>query len=233
MKKHILYIVSILSVFACLAGLANAGIEGSKHDLTAWSGYGNFRGENDEICIYCHTPHNGVSDDRGTRLPLWNRTLNVNQGFTMYSNPGSLQATMPVDGPTGFSLLCLSCHDGVSTLGTIINNSQGSADITFDPVNATLGMSFPGYVDVNISRDLSNDHPVSFVYDAALVSADQTANGVLGLANPDPATLAPLKLAPGSRLECTTCHDAHNNANSAFLRMSNTGSAMCRKCHLK
>jgi predicted CXXCH cytochrome family protein len=233
MKKHILFIVSILAVIACFAAVASAGIVGSQHDLTAWSGYGNFRGDNDEVCIYCHTPHSAISADRnGTRLPLWNRTLSEGQNFTLYSNPGSLQAVMPGDGkPTGYSLLCLSCHDGVTSLGAVINNSQGFVgDIPVTPTNFSLAL--PAYQNLNIGRDLSNDHPVSFVYDNTLVTNDQTANGgVIGLASP--ATISPLKLAPGSRLECTTCHEPHNNTNAPFLRMSNTGSAMCRKCHLK
>jgi predicted CXXCH cytochrome family protein len=229
MKKHFWFVLSILFVLACFTGLASAGIVGSLHDLTDWSGGSQFKGANDEVCIYCHTPHNANVAGR----PLWNRTLNEGQNFTMYSSD-SLQAVMPTK-PTGFSLLCLSCHDGITSLGAVINNSQGMVgDIAMTPVDAFSLLPYPDYMNMTIGRDLSNDHPVSFVYDGTLVTADRDANGgVVGLANPTPATLAPLKLAAGNRLECTTCHEPHNNTHSPFLRMSNTGSAMCRTCHLK
>lgn len=42
-------------------------------------------------------------------------------------------------------------------------------------------------------------------------------------------------LAAGSypSVECASCHDPHSSANPTFLRISNTGSAVCLACHNK
>jgi predicted CXXCH cytochrome family protein len=37
----------------------------------------------------------------------------------------------------------------------------------------------------------------------------------------------------GPSVECASCHDPHNNTNATFLRISNTGSAVCLACHNK
>lgn len=42
-----------------------------------------------------------------------------------------------------------------------------------------------------------------------------------GLTNPQPF------------VECASCHDPHTSANPTFLRISNTGSAVCLACHIK
>lgn len=34
-------------------------------------------------------------------------------------------------------------------------------------------------------------------------------------------------------VECGSCHDPHNDTNGTFLRISNTGSAVCLSCHVK
>jgi hypothetical protein len=246
MKKQIGQVASILVVVLGFAAIAGAGIVGSKHDLTI-TGFGNFVGANDEVCIYCHTPHAAVTGDRyfgsGTptpRLPLWNRSLNESQAFTMYTSP-TYNATNPADGkPTGYSLLCLSCHDGVATLGAVINNSGGlnppiGINLPGGEPNQLGDLGYPNSANVNIGTDISNDHPVSFDY-AAAVTADTTANGgVQGIQSAGSINAA-LKL-PGGRMECTTCHDPHDDGalsgKAPFLRMSNAGSAMCLNCHIR
>jgi predicted CXXCH cytochrome family protein len=77
----------------------------------------------------------------------------------------------------------------------------------------------------NLGTDLSHEHPVSFNYDSALVAA----NGQLN----DPASLTgPVKLDHGGQLQCTACHDPHDNKYGQFLVMDNTtGSALCLTCH--
>lgn len=203
-----------------------------------------FIGSSKEICIYCHTPHGGVLQDHaGNKPPLWNRTLNdsTDTYFTMYSSP-TFNATYATGRPTGPSLLCLSCHDGVSTLGGVLNYSGDP--ITFNYKNLS---SFPYYADskiMDLGQDLSNDHPISFEYDTNLVNADKATNGdVVGLKLPSVVkTENPSLKFYGSsknRLECTTCHDAHDWGSDAtpskqpFLRMNNENSAMCLACHIK
>ena len=81
-----------------------------------------------------------------------------------------------------------------------------------------------------IGSDLSNDHPISFTYDAALAIADvglfdpaATASGLGGTITTD--------MLFGNKMQCTSCHNPHDATNGKFLRKSNTGSALCLTCH--
>jgi len=42
-----------------------------------------------------------------------------------------------------------------------------------------------------------------------------------------------VKLDGSGQLQCTSCHNAHDDSNGKFLVMSNTASALCRTCHVK
>src|SRR5438045_6906227 len=76
----------------------------------------------------------------------------------------------------------------------------------------------------NVGTDLSADHPISFIYDAALAAKDPQIK--------DPATLTgKVKLDSAGRLQCTACHDPHNNQFGKFLVMDNSGSVLCLQCH--
>jgi predicted CXXCH cytochrome family protein len=76
----------------------------------------------------------------------------------------------------------------------------------------------------NLGTDLSDDHPISFRYDSALAQRKPTLK--------DPA-LVPheLKLDGNREMQCTTCHDAHNNNLGSFLLMHNNNSQLCMSCH--
>jgi len=83
---------------------------------------------------------------------------------------------------------------------------------------------------VGASGSLANDHPISFTYDAALAAADGHLVTPAATNRVDAAGLVPLY---GSKMECASCHATHDNANGKFLRISNAGSALCLKCHVK
>jgi predicted CXXCH cytochrome family protein len=78
----------------------------------------------------------------------------------------------------------------------------------------------------NLSTDLADDHPVSFPYDDDLFKA---SGGRLE----DPALLADgkVRLDSNGSLQCTTCHEAHDNTYGKFLVMDNKESALCTTCH--
>jgi len=203
------------SVFIFSQGLLN-----SHHDFTgtSWSG--------GEACSPCHTPHNAntlVPDS-----PLWNHevttaTYQVYSSPTLNSSPGQ---------PTGFSKLCLSCHDG-----TVAIENHGS--YTGGSIYVTWG---------NVTTDLRDDHPVSFQYSTSLATADgglyDPATKPSGLGG----TIAEDLLQSGY-LQCTSCHDPHISRNTQgcigchnmatgvttdlSLRLSNSGSALCLTCHNK
>lgn len=221
-----------------------ATVVGSSHDFST-GGTSGFQSTNeDEVCIFCHTPHGAVvSDGVGNSVPLWNRNLNRTEAFTMYDSQTFDGKTTYTGGkPTGMSLLCLSCHDGVSTINSVINYGPDGAILmpaTMDSIGDVT--DYPPYRNPNIGRDLSNDHPVSFLYDTDLVTADTaTRGGVAGLYAPGTVTSPGTPTAPlilyNNRLECSTCHDPHEFGDPdkmPFLRMSNAGSAMCTTCHIK
>jgi predicted CXXCH cytochrome family protein len=192
-----------LAASLCLAD----SIVDSKHNLSA-SGPGAVKAAAEpEICIFCHTPHNSTPE-----APLWNR----NSSGATYQTYKSTTAKALVGQPTGASKLCLSCHDGTIALGM---TRSRSAPIAFQGGSANMpsGRS-------RLGTDLADDHPISFTYDSALASA----NGQLK----NPSTLlGAVRLDQNSQLQCTSCHDPHDNRNGQFLTQANTGSSLCLACH--
>lgn len=198
--RNLLILMGVVLLLA--AGASAQTIVGTAHDLKG-AGYGS-----DQVCIFCHTPHNAKTPQL---VPLWNHNPTT-QTFTLYSS-GTLNA---VPGqPTGASKACLSCHDG--TIGV---DSYGShAGVPTLMAGAAL-----------LGTDLSNDHPVSFTYDAALATADGGLKTPFSASSVDNPSTVPLFSA---KVECASCHNAHNDTNTKFLRISNAASALCLKCHNK
>jgi len=175
----------------------------SPHNLSTSSTSDVKASSETEICIFCHTPHFATGDG-----PLWNHQMSA-AIYTPYKD--ALVAT--VGQPTGSSRLCLSCHDGTVALGMV--NSRGGG----------IAMNISTMPDTfNLGIDLTSDHPISFVYDSGLASADG------GLVDPNSLPQA-IQLDPSSQMQCTSCHDPHNNQYGNFLVMDNTGDALCTACH--
>ncbi len=118
--------------------------------------------------------------------------------------------------PTGSSKLCLSCHDGTIAIGYVLSGSE--------PIAMAGGVTTLPSGPTQLGTDLSDDHPVSFRYDDALAAA----NRKLTL----PSLLPPaVRLDAQQELQCTSCHDAHDNQWGKFLATSNAGSELCEACH--
>jgi predicted CXXCH cytochrome family protein len=204
MKKNISTILFAFLVIS-LHSWAQS-IVSTVHNLSV-SGPGSVKATSEsEICIFCHTPHNGRPD-----RPLWNRN-DPGLTYTLY-NSSTTQA-LPGQ-PDGASILCLSCHDGTIALGNVISRTtpiQMAGGITTMP---------PGLS--NLTKDLSNDHPISFVYDAALAQGDGQLK--------DPATLIGNVKLENHKLQCTSCHNAHRNVYSDFLVATTQSSDLCLYCH--
>ena len=76
----------------------------------------------------------------------------------------------------------------------------------------------------NLGTDLSDDHPVSFRYNSDLAAHNPKLR--------DPSLLpASVKLDGRQEMQCTTCHDPHNDQFGKFLVMSNASSQLCTTCH--
>ncbi|MDH5324319.1 MAG: hypothetical protein OEZ68_04510 [Gammaproteobacteria bacterium] len=201
-SKVIVFVLLICSGIEVQAGVAN-----TKHNLSI-SGPGTLKAASeDRICVFCHTAHHA-----SPIAPLWNRASSgaiytPYSSSTIVSNPGQ---------PTGASLLCLSCHDGTVALGsTTSGNIQMAGGTTVMPVTGGL-----------LGTDLSDDHPVSFLYSSSVSSL---RNELV-----DPATLTgPVKLDAAGMLQCTSCHNPHDNTFGKFLVMDDRGSMLCETCHKK
>ncbi len=220
MKKSItktMLLVMIAIVWIMMAAqIAKAGsIVGTKHDLSSGTSNTIKSSNVNEICVFCHTPHAGKTD-----APLWNRNNPLGTAFTQYT---SVSLTATVGKPAGVSLACLSCHDGVTGFDALVNkpgSGTGTTPLfTFSPMPAGV---------TNLGTDLTNDHPISFTYDAALATSDG------GLVSPSSASLVVTGIPLyGGKMECASCHNVHDNAASPFLRVANAASALCLKCHVK
>ncbi|MCO6439205.1 MAG: hypothetical protein J5J06_19105 [Phycisphaerae bacterium] len=176
------------------------------HNLSA-GGPGQVRAVSErQVCIFCHAPHN----TSGLR-PLWNRELPTSnyliyQSSTLDAQPGQ---------PTGASKLCLSCHDGTIALGQVLSRT--------DRIRMVGGEFIPAGLS-NLGTDLSDDHPISFVYTSGLAASDRQLV--------DPSTLPDeVPLDAAGELQCTSCHDPHNNTHGDFLVLRQQYGELCRACH--
>lgn len=199
-----LVLLAILLLYAAPAG-AVQDVVNTTHNLSV-SGPGPFKSLTvDQVCVFCHTPHNAQPQG-----PLWNRQLS-GQTYIEY-NSSTLQA-FPSQ-PTGQSRLCLSCHDGTVALGALGNLPPGT-------INDLQSSFLSGRASLGI--DLSDDHPISFPYDTALRAADQELES--------PASIGlPLE---NTQLQCTTCHDVHEKDIVPFLRLTTTNGELCTRCHVR
>jgi predicted CXXCH cytochrome family protein len=116
--------------------------------------------------------------------------------------------------PTGTSKLCLSCHDGTIALGAVASRA------------APVGLFGRVTGRPNLGRDLSDDHPISFLYDATLAAAD-------GELLPPGGLTDFVRLDQNQEVQCTSCHDAHNDDYGDFLRVDGQYSNLCTSCHDK
>ena len=165
-------------IFFLGAGMANAGIFNTKHNLgaTGLNAVSTFDGTR-EICVFCHTPHGG---DGQAAVPLWNRNLNPN-GFATYDQLGTTTLDAQIEPVGSVSLACLSCHDGTQAMDALLNDPGSGRDVpgfargrwSGQAQNVEGRIGSPDVV-TNLGKDLTNDHPVGIQY----------AGGGYSLSNP-------------------------------------------------
>jgi predicted CXXCH cytochrome family protein len=194
-----------------IASSASADISGSVHDFSVWSANG-------ELCVVCHTPHSAT--EPSADAPLWDHVQAAPGDFTPYIGY-DLESTAGVSAGS-LSLLCLSCHDGV----TAIDNYGGNGGTT------TLATQYPGTTAV-VGQSLLDDHPIGVSYTATEITAD---GGLQLLTNPvgggDVQSF--LLGAANTTVECASCHDVHNEGTGGnLLKIPNTNSDLCVACHTK
>jgi hypothetical protein len=258
-------VIALLCVITQWGGISHAGprgVVGSSHDMSifittgdytgTYTSTGTFRYWTMQVCIFCHTPHGGNMDMRsdtfwdddgspdytiGTDPPilLWNRSLGsaVTSSVTPYTS-SSMHA--PSDGDLwAYSLMCMSCHDGVTAINVLQRNpsDHGPGPLTsYDSAPTFMGDALlaPNKIPANIGdridefadtvTNLSNDHPVSIDYELA------QSNGDGGLENPQAlgggwqyVGNTKVRLFPEPvngqfvAVECSSCHDVHNEGS--------------------
>lgn len=263
LKKSVLVVALLLIATNLWAVSGPMDVSAGRHNLT-WDAprlnpsnepYLASATSEDEVCIFCHTPHGGTLN-----TPLWNRALPVaSTVFTHYTSTtlsdymtGAGMATREVKPE---SILCMSCHDGSAAMNSIVNNSNRTGAA---PDNSTAkvtgfgpypGPQIGGIMDpaggftpyIDSTNNLSDDHPISFSYSASFTSK---GGGLQTLAAAKAAGLRFFgpDTGAGNFVECSSCHDPHVNyeagfggdaAYSPFLVTPNTGSALCLGCHIK
>ncbi|GEM_PF-997395 len=125
-----------------LRGARNPEVRGIEGDIRL----------NEEVCIFCHTPHGGRPQVGGVAgiAPLWNRRLPDPMSFNPYTSPNfDGQDMLGAPGkPKGVSLACLSCHDGAVAFDALINSSGSGGyfptNRNFNGAGGSVGMTFIG-----------------------------------------------------------------------------------------
>lgn len=202
----------VLTLLVVATPAAAGTIVGSKHDLS------EALPTSQEVCVFCHTPHQptGVTTD-----PLWNHTVTSTASFGVYASPTLQAAPTDIGGTATVSLLCMSCHDGTVGLGSLYNepNLEGGEETPTNVATVIFGHGLVG-------TDLTNDHPVNFLYDTALATADGE------LVDPASSPTVESWLIDGT-VQCSSCHDVHDPTYRPFLRAPRAQSALCITCHVK
>ena len=214
-------------------GVATGNIANTPHNLGATSQYITDGSTN--MCIFCHTPHIGLTD-----APLWNRqTL---EPFTAYGTTiaGSFVGDEDI---SSTSLACLTCHDGVTSFDSLINApGKGNGGVnTNEPINFDWTFTVDGNTvsDVItspaaiIGTDLTNDHPISILYQENIASLRPTNTVISDLV----MTTETLTIGAGSDASSTTAI-SNRWAVSGFISSSATiadlltnGKVECSSCH--
>ncbi len=210
-SRAIVYFLLSVSAFVyATCAFARTGINPTKHNLSA-SGTGLIHATTEtRICVFCHTPHNAAA-----LTPLWNKSVEpVN--YVLYQSDTMVAKTSLVGPLNGPSRLCMSCHDGTIAqtikLGNVINPA---GEITM------TGQIPPGSTSfLAAGSSFAGDHPISFSY------YDSLANPEIRQDLPETLTFY-----GAGYVECSTCHDPHDDTYGMFLIMDNGSSKLCTACH--
>ena len=222
-------------VFLLVAGLwlapwqaeAATAMADTAHDLSASSTGAQATSET-EICKFCHTPHNA---NTGESIPLWNRATQ-----TWALSWGTGATTLLGTALTGFNAesataMCLTCHDGATSVGAIANGGPIAMNAAGNVTAAGL-MTGDALVD---NSNMAGNHPVSIPY-AGETYAGRTSSAALANGY-NAANTTYTYTSGGEGVECGSCHQPHDEgtvgADYPFLRTSNSGSALCTVCHNK
>lgn len=205
-RRIVLLLVAPLLLAAPAMAQTKSSVFGSEHDIAGLGGG----------CKSCHAPHQGSA---AGEVLLWARAFPSTGTFGVYTTPtmdsiptevgGAYSATNPPTGVKQYTVLCLSCHDGITT-PSIIGATSGAA--IGNPTN---------------SDGLRNDHPINMAYNA---TADA---GLEPLATVLATSIRLFHDGTNQTVQCASCHNVHDDTLSPFLRVANTNAkaGLCTTCH--
>jgi predicted CXXCH cytochrome family protein len=209
-----------LLLITALPSARALSVVNSKHDLSAHSATSGPKAVNElQTCMFCHAMHKPVQ-----LTALWNRTGAAGD-FSFYSsnylnNYLGMKAPTMAELNTSKTKLCLSCHDGVTALGAVFSVAPNTIEMTGGLTASKV-----------IGTNLANDHPV--LYDVKPGAGPPSELGTNPEIQLPPAGDAVKVYGATNRVECTSCHDPHDNSNGNFLVKSNANAALCTSCHIK
>lgn len=206
MRVVVIIFLSLLVASAQPMAQTKSTVFGTAHDISSVGGG----------CRACHAPHQASA--KGEVL-LWTQNFPTTATFGVYTTPtmntiptevgGNYSATNLPTGAKMYTVLCLSCHDGITAPG-LISATDGAA--VANPTN---------------SDGLRNDHPVNLAYNA---TAD---TGLEPLATVQASALKLYTDGTNQTVQCASCHNVHDNTLNPFLRVAytNTKAGLCTVCH--
>ncbi|MCR4298336.1 MAG: cytochrome c3 family protein [Gallionella sp.] len=194
-------------------------------------------GNNSLTCLTCHdgqTAIDSIINMPGSGNYQASQTTTQNNAFldtwpggpgsSFWGGHGTLSNTPATLGNYGE---CMACHS---------------------PSGDQWGSAAPNFDTFYIGTDLTNDHPVGVTFPATTGSGTDwnTPAGVVGSSlyfdvnSNTRMDKAEIRTYEG-KVECASCHDPHgvpdpangNQFKPTFLRVANTGSALCLTCHNK
>lgn len=191
--------------------ISDMDVGGNKHNLSSLNRNVTYKAapprysdeKNTEICVFCHTPHRAAPQST-----LWNRR-NPSVVFGRYSSTTLVirrTSAAKFGEPSGSSRLCLSCHDGVTAGGVPLGAILSGPTIDMGVNDRITGIAL---FDQNKIR--FGHHPVSFTYDDAVLAAIQSD---IQKSTQNYRMPSLVKLDVAKRMQCTTCHDPHQNQST-------------------
>ena len=208
---------------------------------------GNTSGGPTAVSLACLSCHDGTQ--------AMDNMINA-AGSSGYDTNGQNGASN-ITAANAYGTNAFSMGDCWTSAGVAGCSAQGNGDLSAGNALAGNGISpATGAGVFMLGTDLSNDHPIGMNYagctgtgsvtavgagcDPDFHPATQTTNGN-GTAKFYVGASAVMKQnmrlygtsATAATVECASCHDPHSDVNPTFLRISNTGSAVCLTCHAK